>query len=311
MNTGKKALLSVVYLLLINIGIFLLGMLLAWIFDEIFKHEEYNITEDKNSQYDEKNLNDKSLKEHISITESYYKLNTNTIIDSNPDSIIKQTYVWKVGNLKAWSAQWKIPKKIVQEAMDDLKELEQIAMNGNITNPEQISSENRDLYNKIIDNWVTPEEFWEATFKLIKIDNDERIKVISDIFNYAINIHELDRNDAIEMIVGFVQNIKYQIPQNYLEILPPINSVGSNLGDCDTKSILLSMILDDLGYETIVLYSSHYLHAMCAVYYNGIGDYIEYKGLKYSIIETTTPGWLTGMIPSEMDDLRYWYVIDL
>jgi hypothetical protein len=71
------------------------------------------------------------------------------------------------------------------------------------------------------------------------------------------------------------------------------------------------MILEDLGYKTIVLYSSHYLHAMCAVYYNGFGDYIEYKGIKYSIIETTTPGWLTGMIPSEMDDLRYWYVIDL
>jgi hypothetical protein len=250
----------------------------------------------------------KTTRTIISITEPYYNQN---LSEPNPNIFVKQKHIWMTSNLSRWSAEWRIPKDLIYEAMEELTELEEITLSGNITNQELTNGDNKELYQTLIDRWTTPEKFWEAVFKLIKIDNEQRVELISNVFQYAINKHNLSSNEAIDMVTSFVQHIRYQIPSNYFEILPPLNSVSSDFGDCDTKAILLAMVFEDLGYESVVLYSSHYLHAMCAVYLNGFGDYIEYKGIKYSLIETTSTGWLVGMIPSEVDDLRYWYVIDL
>ncbi|MFW5800058.1 MAG: hypothetical protein ACOCV8_04495, partial [Spirochaetota bacterium] len=167
------------------------------------------------------------------------------------------------------------------------------------------------LYKVIGGEWSTPEEYWEAVYTVMRLDNDKRVKIISRIFEYAINHHNMRAGEDLIMISSFIQHIHYLIPNNYFEIHAPLDSILKDEGDCDTKSLLIGMILKNLGYETLILYSSHYRHAMAGINLNGFGDYITYKGKKYSILETTAKGWLIGMLPPDVSDLRYWYPIEL
>lgn len=237
----------------------------------------------------------------IDITADYYEIETPT---ENNEQILEQYYTWKYK--QKWSATWQIPISIIENAEKDLQNLELAVEKG-------AKFKQHSKYYKIFTNYnATPEEFWSAIYKQIRDDNEKRIQIISKIFKYTIEKNKLSHYEAMEMILTFVQQIEYYIPkENYFEVYPPVNSIMLNKGDCDTKSIMLCMIYEDLGYDTILLYSSHYLHAMAAVNINGTGDYIEYKGNKYYFIETTAEGWGIGMISSEMDNLYYWYPINI
>jgi hypothetical protein len=252
-----------------------------------------------------KNVNNSSkdsFSDGVSITESYYD---NTTSDEN---IVTKEYRWRQ-NFKVWSAKWEVPQNVIQEAEQDLINLENIAKYG--YEEDDNSSGNVKYYKTITNDWSSPEEFWSAVYKVIRNDNEGRVKLISDVLKNAIKKNKLTSYDALNMILPFIQNIYYEIPKNYFELLPPVNSIMENRGDCDTKSILLAMILEDLGYNALVLYSSQYLHAMVAVDLGGYGECIEYKNVEYSFIETTTEGWQIGMISPDMSDLRYWYCIDI
>ncbi len=235
----------------------------------------------------------------IDITEEYY-----SAYPVSNNAIQQQSYEW--ASHKRWKATWKIPDDVLNDANRRLRRLEETTRNR--TRYKEYSKYYRTLtnYNS------TPEEFWSAVYKLIRNDNEEKVKIISDIMRYAIQKNELDSMQSIEMILSFVQEITYYIPkENYFEVYPPLNSIIANKGDCDTKSIMFAMILEDLGYDAVVFYSSKYLHAMAGVNINGRGTYKTYAGKRYYFVETTAKGWSIGRMPYDMKNLIYWHTIDL
>lgn len=246
----------------------------------------------------------------INITDDYYKNHPLSIPKKN---MMEQSYYWEsqsLSELRYWLADWKISDRIFYRAEQDLTNLEEVSKFGVFADREyEIKYDN--YFKVITDNYASPEAFWDAVYKIMRDDNEERVQIISNIFKYAINENHIEKGEAILMIIAFIQYINYQIPNNFYEILPPVNSIIENYGDCDTKSLLLAMILEDLGYDAVLFYSSEYLHALAGISIEGFGDYIEYKGKKYSIIETTAIGWIPGMVPPEVSDLRYWFPIDI
>ena len=79
-------------------------------------------------------------------------------------------------------------------------------------------------------------------------------------------------------------------------------------GDCDTRAVILYELLNRMGYETIIVVSREYGHAMIAVDLPIIGDHIEYKGRHYYFWETTAKGWKAGMLPPSYPQIPYWKV---
>ncbi|MCX7680173.1 MAG: hypothetical protein N2316_13285, partial [Spirochaetes bacterium] len=82
-------------------------------------------------------------------------------------------------------------------------------------------------------------------------------------------------------------------------------------GDCDTKSLLMALLLLECGYDAIVLDSYRYHHAMAALSVPGVdGISIEYRGKQYYVIESTYPNWAIGQMPPHYSDLSYFIPID-
>lgn len=271
-------------------------------------------TDDTNTKNKEQKLIKKLKDQQISLTKQYYKIYP---IELTKPVNIK--YDWNASSLLKYSAEFRTDKIVLEDALKELQYLERIYIESwqQNQNPvpdikyQQYQSKkiNIKLYDVIKDEWVSDEDFWSAVYRIIYNDNKERIKNISNIFkNYRAN-NNISKTQTIDILVSFVQNLKYKIPDNYYQIYPPLNSIFYNEADCDTRSLLLVMILKELGYDAIVLYSSKYLHAICAVDVGGVGDCITYRNKDYSLIETTATGWLVGMLPPEFNDLRYWYPI--
>ena len=79
-------------------------------------------------------------------------------------------------------------------------------------------------------------------------------------------------------------------------------------GDCDTRTVLLYSMLQNMGFDAVIFISSQYAHSMLGVDVPSSGDYLRHKGVNYYFWETTSKGWVPGALPPDMQQLAYWEV---
>jgi hypothetical protein len=108
-----------------------------------------------------------------------------------------------------------------------------------------------------------------------------------------------------------VQNIKYDRPGGALDLLPPLAALAKMFGDCDTKAILLYVLLERMGIDCAMMWSQKYKHAMLGVRISTRGNYKIFNGKKYYFLETTHPGWVIGDLPPDFKNKRFWFVNEI
>ena len=91
--------------------------------------------------------------------------------------------------------------------------------------------------------------------------------------------------------------MEYKIPEFELGIIPPIVSVAEEYGDCDTRAVLLCVILEQLGYDSILYLSRVYTHAMTGIHINSTGLNKVLNNKPYYFLEVTNKGWNIGSNP--------------
>ncbi len=99
------------------------------------------------------------------------------------------------------------------------------------------------------------------------------------------------------------------VPLQRYGILSPVEFLYSLSGDCDTRTVMLFTLLKNMGYDPIIVNSYQYRHSMLAVDVPTQGDYFIHKGRKFYFWETTSPGWMPGMLPPDMPNTDYWTII--
>ncbi|MDA3940232.1 MAG: DNA/RNA non-specific endonuclease, partial [Spirochaetia bacterium] len=130
-------------------------------------------------------------------------------------------------------------------------------------------------------------------------------------FSWFQNKNELSDSTTLNIIIDFIQQIPYEIPENDYGIFTPTEVLYKNAGDCDSKSVLAAILLQDMGYDTVLYYSKEYKHVMLGINVPSTGEYKELNGKSYYITEMTSPGWQIGDISPDCADLRYWNIISL
>lgn len=150
--------------------------------------------------------------------------------------------------------------------------------------------------------------FWRNLYRYLLSKNTDRIENLIKRFTEIRDREKMDNRLLLECILTFVQNLKYKRPGGTLDVLAQPNALYRKFGDCDTKSLLLVTILEHLGYDTVIYYSSYYSHVMAGIYMNGSGEYKKIDGKKYYFVETTYPGWKPGTLPPDFKNTRYWEV---
>ncbi|MCY1020430.1 hypothetical protein [Pyxidicoccus sp. MSG2] len=142
--------------------------------------------------------------------------------------------------------------------------------------------------------------------------NAEPVHALGERFVTSIRERGLDASQAAQLILGFVQRIRYELPQDMpFGIIPPALVPAQDRGDCDSKAVLAVMLLRQAGIDAVLLYSDPLAHAAVGVGLPGNGTRLRLGGRSYQYAEVTAEGWPLGMIPPQYDKPRLWKVLAL
>jgi hypothetical protein len=147
--------------------------------------------------------------------------------------------------------------------------------------------------------------------ELMRSNNTRPVRELGERFADYIRTHQLSQAQAADLIVGFVQRIRYELPPDEVPfgIYPPALVPAKDRGDCDSKAVLAVMLLRQVGIDAVVLYSAPLAHAAVGVGLPGSGTSLRLGGRSYRYTEITNEGWPIGMIPPDHNKLHLWTVM--
>ena len=214
-----------------------------------------------------------------------------------PDEFISLTSNWESYSTN-WTTNWHIYKPYLDTSILELENLDA----SEIYYPKGKKSKNRE---------ISPEEFWAQVYNIIITNNEDRVKNLAYAFRWFQDKNKLSDSAILNIIIDFIQQIPYEIPENNYGLYTPTEVLFRNAGDCDSKSVLAALLLKELGYDTALYYSKEYKHVMLGINTLSTGEYKELNGKPYYFTEMTSPGWQIGDISPDCADLKYWNIVSI
>lgn len=190
---------------------------------------------------------------------------------------------------------------------------------------EKLSLEVGQRRNDMILNIEEYENYWGTVYRNLVTDSKSYIDFMVDSLAQLSMERNLSRNQLAELIVTFVQDIPYSyvlvgdcasrdtgnspcIGNIALGLLSPYEFLHSLYGDCDTRAVLIYTLLEELGFDPMIVVSNEYAHAMLALNLPSTGDYLTFRERKYYFWETTGKGWPLGVLPPSTNNVNYWKI---
>lgn len=138
------------------------------------------------------------------------------------------------------------------------------------------------------------------------------VRPIAAIFKKRAADAKLDAMQAASLIVTFIQYIHYEIPEgNPFGLMPPTHVAYQNRGDCDSKSLLALMLLEELGIRSVLISSVVHRHAMLGIALPAPGTTFTYAGTRYAFTEMTAKGSPIGQINPSLLKPNDWKAVPL
>lgn len=237
----------------------------------------------------------------FSETSSDYTFDVDTL---GNQPIIVADYKWKFTSTSLGRKNYKISFKILEfEVKKALAYLDEVAE----LSASDLNIDSKYRFDKI--NYA--KRTWHEIYKRIYWQSYDKFDLILKGFDKIFVDERMNDRDKLYFIISFVQNIEYNRPGGKLDLLPPLGTLATRFGDCDTKALLLYILLEKANVDCVLFWSFQYKHAMLGVAINARGNYKTHTGKNYYFVETTYPNWEIGDIDPQMDDLSLWYVDDL
>lgn len=230
--------------------------------------------------------------------------NVSLVIEAPDDAETVATiyHTWEmvapVLNRRSYTVQFELDYDEVLESQAFINELDRSADRYDQTFFNTIGC---DYYNSSIS------EVYIKECQYIYEYEEDRVTYISEAISDFADDEGFTDMELLYFVIDMFQNLEYNQPMTGTDILPPVVTIYNEWGDCDTVSILTYCILEDLGYEVLMMASDEYAHAMLGVAVNGTGSYLTYEGLRYYFVEMTMPEWYIGELDASCENERYWY----
>ncbi len=146
---------------------------------------------------------------------------------------------------------------------------------------------------------------FDALAKRTKKDIDPLTKK----FAARVKAAKLDAMAATELALGFVQTIPYVEPEDPFGLRPSPLVVAERGGDCDSKALLLWLMLDEIGVDAVLISSNAHAHTMIGIALPAPGaTTFTWRGRKFAFTETTAIGSPIGHINPDLKTPMDWRV---
>jgi hypothetical protein len=219
------------------------------------------------------------------------------------EKVINSSFSWKLvdNRLKKreFDISFRLLEKDVKEAMNYIEKL------------AAMSYSELGLERKYSDPVTEARIVWAEIYRRVYNNSSPQLKSVLEGFNKIFLEENFDARDKVYFAITFVQNVKYGRPGGELDLFPPLGTIAYRFGDCDSKAMLLYVILERMGIDCAMLWSYNYKHAMLGIKVNGRGNFLTANGKKYYFLETTYPNWDVGEIPPEFNNVKFWFISEI
>lgn len=154
-------------------------------------------------------------------------------------------------------------------------------------------------------------EAWQRYYKMVYRDSKARLRSVSKDIYKGLGIK--NRTDYANTLLQWTQNFPYKrdntknTSSDFTNLISTLKGEGN---DCDSRSMLVSALLNIAGMDSVMLISRDYSHAMTSIVLDAPGQTFKYNGKDYLYGETTVPVTF-GMVAQNQSDFKKWIVVDL
>lgn len=221
------------------------------------------------------------------------------------EKVINSSFSWRFmdNNLRRrkYDLSFRLIEKDVKQAIDHIEQVSQMSY----------SELGIDFGTRSPDPLLEARIVWAEVYRQVYSNSIPQMKSIFEGFNKIFEEENFGSKDRVIFVVTFIQNIPYDRPGGVLDLFPPIGTLAYRFGDCDSKALLLYVILEKMNVDCAMLWSYKYKHAMLGVSVSRGGQYKSIKGKRYYFLETTYPGWQIGELPPEFKNKRFWFIDEI
>lgn len=153
---------------------------------------------------------------------------------------------------------------------------------------------------------------WTRYYRMIYRDSFKRLqRPAFDIYN-ALSKDAKDDTDLAQKLLTWTQSFEYdraksQTESDFTSLPDVLSGKGS---DCDSRSMLLAVLLKQMNMDSIFFISADYSHAIAGLVSTHPGHSFTSNGKKYLTGETTAKGVNWGMIAQDMADVKKWIPVN-
>jgi hypothetical protein len=151
------------------------------------------------------------------------------------------------------------------------------------------------------DAWA---RYYRMVYKQSSAPLDDLVKA------FASSLPADDPTECARKVLSWVQDFHYERDFAGIDFVPPLVAAFERRGDCDSRAMVMGIILESMGIDAVLLVSREYSHAMLAVDVPGGGQRFPFKGKSYLVAETTAKVGI-GKIDSTQTDLSKWLPVDI
>ena len=150
-------------------------------------------------------------------------------------------------------------------------------------------------------------------YGMLRDSNREALEPLTALFRDYAKEHKLKSDKLAKLIISFVQQVRYDIPDEYpFGVLGPANVVAEKRGDCDSKALLAYLLLKEFGIDVVIVSSSAHKHAMIGVGMPALGkNKFSYGGHDYAYVELTAMDSPIGFITPKLLQPDDWTVVEV
>lgn len=154
------------------------------------------------------------------------------------------------------------------------------------------------------------EEAWQRYYRIIYRDIYRRSRPIYTALQPHLSPKELEPREIAAGLLRWVQDFEYSRLENSVsDCLTPLKGAVDHTGDCDSRALLMTILLHYYGIDAVLMVSGSYGHSMVGVDVPGPGARFQYNGKAYLVAETTDQVDL-GLIDQSMADASGWLGVD-
>lgn len=146
---------------------------------------------------------------------------------------------------------------------------------------------------------------WKRYYRMIY--RDAWARFIKPAF-FLSSVLPADPAQLASALLGWTQTFSYERNFDGSDFVNLPDSFLTKRGDCDSRSMLMVILLNQMGVDAALLVSPEYSHAVAAVDCPGEGARFKAGGKKYLIADTTAKVGI-GKIAADMADPSKWFAV--